>query len=220
LASLLAQVLPLAVGSALSPAMFGLQILNLSRPRSPMAWAWSMAAGAAALLLVATLAAFLLHVSTKGTHASPEMRGAVKAAAGMILLGVAVRVLTRPAADHPPSRLLEEPEKARSWVRPAAVVVGAGLVAPNVALYFPAVHEVATSGEPAGARAALVVFVFAMAMLPGAGPPLAVMALGDRARPPLDAINRWVTEHRRGFTATLCVVFGLVLAGLGLIQLL
>jgi hypothetical protein len=217
--ALLAQVLPLAVGAAVSPAMLGLQVLNLSRPRSPMAWAWSMAAGAAALLAAATLAAFLLHVSTSGSRASPESRGVVKLIAGVILLAVAVRLLTG-SHDRPPPRLLEEADDARGWVRWPAVVVGAGLVAPNLAVYFPAVHELAASREPAGARGALMVFTFAMAMLPAAGPPLAVLALGDRARPPLDAVNRWVTEHRRRFTAALCLIFGLALVGLGLTQVL
>src|SRR3954467_15964370 len=59
---LLAQVVPLAVGAAISPALLGLQVLNVSRPRSPLAWAWSVALGAALLLVVATAAALLFHL--------------------------------------------------------------------------------------------------------------------------------------------------------------
>jgi hypothetical protein len=66
----------------------------------------------------------------------------------------------------------------------------------------------------------VAVFAFTMAILPAAGPPLAVLALGEHARPGLERLNRAVTEHRREFTIALCVVFGLGLSAVGLAQLL
>ena len=81
----------------------------------------------------------------------------VKLVGAVVLFGVAVYELAgatarrrsherRPTADG----------SAGAGVHWAMVGVGAGLVLPNVALYFPAAHEVAASGEgPAGRAAAL-----------------------------------------------------------------
>jgi hypothetical protein len=57
-------------------------------------------------------------------------------------------------------------------------------------------------------------------MLPAAAPPLALMVLGERVKPPLQTLNDYVITHRRGVTAVACVVFGIVLLVSGLIQLL
>jgi hypothetical protein len=98
--------------------------------------------------------------------------------------------------------------------------VGAGLLLPNLALYFPAAHEIAGSGQAVGVRVLAFVLIFAITMLPAAAPPLALMLLGERVKAPLQALNDYVIAHRRGVTAVACLVFGTVLLVSGLIQLL
>ena len=46
------------------------------------------------------------------------------------------------------------------------------------------------------------------------------MILGDRVKAPLQALNDYVTTHRRGVTAAAGLVFGMVLVVSGLIQLI
>lgn len=215
----MAQVLPLAAGAAISPALLALQMLNLSRPRSPMAWAWSVVVGAGAVLLAATAAAFMFAFGTGGTDTDPELKGVVKLVGAGALVAVAVYELrwAKQAPPAPAHKADEDGENRR--LRGPAIGLGALLVAPNLALYFPAAHELATADESDAARLLLLVVVLGIAMLPVAAPPLAVAVLGERARPTLDAINSYVTDHRRGVTAAACVVFAVGLAVSGAVQL-
>ncbi len=218
---LLAQVLPLAAGATISPAMVGLQVINISRARNPLAWAWSVALGVALLLVAATVAALLFHIGTGGHKASPELKGVVKLVGAAVLFGVGIYELVWAKAAAPKSRMPAAAEGSEgAGVHWAMVGVGAGLILPNLALYFPAAHEVAASGEGPAVRAAALLLVFVITMVPAAVPPLALMILGDRVKAPLQALNDYVTEHRRGVTAGACLVFGLVLLVSGLIQVI
>jgi Sap, sulfolipid-1-addressing protein len=216
--SLFAQVLPLAVGAALSPALLGLQVLNISRPRAPLSWAWSVAFGVALLLVAATVVALVFHLGTGGHKASPELKGVVKLVGAAALFGVAVYELVWDKGTPPKSRAPAEEDSAGSGVHWSMVGVGAGLVLPNLALYFPAAHEIAASDEGTVGRVVAFVLLFAIAMLPAAVPPLALILLGDRVKAPLQALNDYVIAHRRGATAAACLVFGLVLLVSGVVQ--
>ena len=112
MAPLLAQVLPLAAGAAISPAMLGLQVLNVSRARNPLAWAWSVALGVALLLVVATAAALLFHIGTGGHKASPELKGVVKLVAAVVLLGVGIYEVGWGSGAPPKSRVPSAAEGA------------------------------------------------------------------------------------------------------------
>jgi hypothetical protein len=81
----------------------------------------------------------------------------------------------------------------------------------SLILYFPAVHEIGSSD--AGVTAQLVAFalLFAITMLPAVGPPLLVGLLGERARPPLERLNRVFTEHRHTIGAAVCFIFAALL---------
>ena len=220
MAPLLAQVLPLAPGAAISPALLGLQVLNVSRPRAPLSWAWSVALGAALLLVVATVAALVFHLGTGGHKASPELKGVVKLVGAGVLFAVTIYELVWASGAPPKSRLPEGDGEGGSGLHWAMAGVGAGLILPNLALYFPAAHEIAASEEATAGRVVAFLLVFAVAMLPAAVPPLALMLMGERVKPPLQALNDYVIAHRRGVTAVACVVFGIVLLVSGLIQLL
>ncbi len=180
-----------------------------------------MALGAALLLVAATVAALFFHLGTGGHKASPELKGVVKVVGAAALFGVTAYELVWASGRPPRSRLPAAGDSGDgAGVRWPMVGLGAGLLLPNLALYFPAAHEIAASGESAPARAAVFVLVFAITMLPAAAPPLALMVLGDRVKPPLQRLNDYVIDHRRGVTAVACVVFGVVLLVSGLIQLL
>lgn len=217
----MAQVLPLAAGAAVSPGLLGLQMLNLARREGPMAWAWSVSIGSAAVLLLATVAAFVFHFSTGGDGAQPEWRGVVKLSGALVLFAIASYELVW-AGEGPAPTLTDAGEVSarRGGLRAPGIGLGAVLVVPNLALYFPAAHEIAASEGADAARAVLFVVVFGITMLPVAAPPLAVRLLGERVRPALEGLNFYVTEHRRGVTATACVGFGIALAVSGAIQLL
>ncbi len=206
--SLLSQVLPLAAGAAVSPALLTLQLLTLAKGGSSLKRAWAIAAGAALVLAVEAVLAASLAVSTGGSGTTPDWKSAVKLAAAIALLVIAVRNLRKPPA--PPKE--DAPERGTGGGR--AFGLGVVLMATNVttlALYFPMVHEISTDDASLTTRLAVFAIAFAIVLIPAAGPPLAVAALGERGQSGLARLNGFVTAHHQTINATVCFLFAAVL---------
>ena len=209
MSSLLAQVVPLAAGAALSPGLLAVQMLNLSDPDGGMARAWSVLAGAAAVVLAVSVGALFVTVSLGDLVRDEELRAVVRLVAAVVLLGVAAYEWLH----HPPPGIKANgPDRAPGGTNVAWAGVGAALVAPNMALYLPAAHEIARSGVSAPGKVAAFVIAAAVALTAVAGPPLAVAALGDRVRPALASLNGFVTRNSRVVTIVACLGFAVYLA--------
>ncbi|HYI37632.1 MAG TPA: GAP family protein, partial [Thermoleophilaceae bacterium] len=218
--SLLAQVVPLAAGAAISPGLLALQMLNLSRPSGGMARAWSVLAGAAAVVAVVSVASLFVTVGLGDLGRDEKLRAVVRLVAAVVLVGVAVYELlhpTRPDAGAPAAPGGDDRRRGRIYVTSAGL--GAGLVAPNMALYLPAAHEIARSTVSAPGKLAAFLVAGAVALTPVAGPPLAVTVLGDRVRPALEALNGFVTRNSRVVTIVACLVFAVYLTITGIVGL-
>ncbi|HEX5910909.1 MAG TPA: GAP family protein [Thermoleophilaceae bacterium] len=218
--SLLAQVVPLAAGAAVSPGLLALQMLNLSRPSGGMARAWSVLAGAAAVVLAVSVGALFVTVSLGDLGRDRDLRDVIRLVAAVALVGVAVFELLHPA--RPPRRPADAPapeDPGRGPVHMASVGLGAALVAPNMALYVPAAHEIARSTVSAPEKLLAFAVAAAVALIPVAGPPVLVAVLGDRARPALEALNAFVTRNSRVVTIVACLVFAGYLAVTGIVGL-
>jgi hypothetical protein len=82
----------------------------------------------------------------------------------------------------------------------------------SIVLFFPAMHEIATSDAGLAARLVAFGLLYAIALLMAWGPPLFVTLLGARATPVLQRLNGLFTAHRRGIGAGLCLAFAAFLA--------
>jgi len=218
--SLLAQVVPLAAGAAISPGLLALQMLNLSRPSGGMARAWSVLAGAVAVVAVVSVASLFVTVGLGDLGRDRTLRAVVRMVAAVVLVGVAAYEFlhpTGPAAGPRATPGGDERRRGRIYVTSAGL--GAGLVAPNMALYLPAAHEIARSTVSAPGKLVAFLVAAAVALTPVAGPPLAVAVLDDRARPALEALNRFVTRNSRVVTIVACLVFAVYLAVTGIVGL-
>ena len=207
--SLLAQVLPLAAGAAISPALLTLQLLTLAKGGAAVKRAWAIAAGAGVVLLVEAVMALSLAESTGGSGTAPDWKSAVKLAAAVALVLVGIRNLTK--APAPPKKE-DAPERGTGAAR--SFGLGVVLMATNVttlALYFPMVHEISTDDASLGAKAVVFAIAFAIVMIPAAGPPLLVTVLGERSKAGLDRMNVFVTAHHQAINAAVCFLFALVL---------
>lgn len=205
--SLLAQVVPLAAGAALSPGLLALQMLNLSRPAGALARAWAVLAGAAAVVAAVSVGALFVTVGLGDLGRDQELRAAVRLVAAAALLGIAAYTWLHPPA---PGKQATRPDHAGSTLVMAGL--GAGLIAPNMAVYVPAAHEIARSGVAAPGKVVAFLLAGGIALMPVLAPPLAVAALGDRARPGLEALNRFVTRNSRRVTIVACLGFAVYLA--------
>lgn len=211
--NLLAIVIPLACGAAVSPTILALQLLTLSRRDAPLARSWAVAAGCALVLAGLSVLALALARSTGGSDSPSEAGGIVKLVAAALLVAVGVRQLRRPpAAAGPPRRESRHPLRQ-------SLALGAAMMASNfstVVLYFPAMHAIGIADAVAGAKVAAFLLLFAITLLPALGPPLVVTLMGARATPALERLNGFFTVHRRGIGAAICFAFAVLLAVAGL----
>jgi Sap, sulfolipid-1-addressing protein len=216
---LLGIVLPLALGAALTPTIVGVQVVTLSARQAPLKRAWMLAAGCGLVLVIESGLALALAGRTGWSDGSSTPGAIVKlvAAALLVLLGLHQLSKRRRGEDAAPAPQADEPRLGRAFA------LGAGLMATNfssLVLYFPAVHEIGSSDAGMGAQVVAFVLLFSITMLPAVGPPLVVGVLGERARPPLERLNRVFTEHRDQIGAVVCFGFAALLTAFALSALL
>lgn len=215
---LLAIVLPLALGAAVSPTLLALQLLTLSRPQRPLARAWAVAAGAALVLAGYGVLAFALARSTGGSGSPDEAGAIVKLVAAVLLLALGARQLRAPARDAPPKR-----ERTPAHPLRQSFALGAAVMLTNfstIVLFFPATHEIGVDDAALGAKVVAFALLYVVTLAPALGPPLVVTLMGARATPLLERLNRFFTARRRAIGAGICFLFAALLGAAGLHALL
>jgi len=216
---LIAEVLPLALGAAVSPAVLTVQLLVLSGPKSAIARAWAVVLGAATTLLVYSVLGTTILRNVGEHHAgnpSPAS-GWIKLLAAVLLLALAARTLSkRPtAADAHPHRIAVKLTDAG-----LTFFVGIGIVAmltnfTTLVLYLPALHEIAHSTVSVAGRVAVFAMLFLITLIPAYTPPLSASLMGSRSAPVLARLNRFTTLHQRQINAGICLVFAAFLGWQG-----
>lgn len=209
---LLGEVLPLALGAAVSPVLLTLQILVLAGRRSPLARALAVVVSCTAVLLVfAVLAATVLTVSGDREASTPY--GVVKAAAAVLLVYLAARQLFRkPTAQE--SNKKRSASRLANAATPAFLWIGALAMLTNfttLILYIPAVHAIVRSSAALVDKVVVFVILVVIVLLPVLVPFAAVAALGERVRPALTRVGDAAAAHSRQVAAGLCLVFAALL---------
>ena len=215
--SLLGDVLPLAFGAAVSPTLLGMQLLVLTGRRSPLARAWAVVVGCAFVLGVfGVLAGTVLQGG--GHHRASVTSGVIKLAAAGLLAFLGVRqILRRPTAgekhkDATGSRFANAATPSYVWIGALAMLVNFS----TLILFIPAVHDVTRSRVPFPDQVVAFAALALITLLPALVPPLIVGAMGKRADPLLDRLNRAVTRHARQIGAAICFAFAVYLGVKGI----
>lgn len=210
--SLLGEVLPLALGAAVSPVLLTLQVLVLTGRRSPLARALAVAVSCTAVLVVfAVLGVTVLTVSGHRKASTPY--GVVKAVAAALLVCLAARQLLRKPtageshAKRTSSLLAEAGTPAFLWIGALAMLTNFT----TLVLYVPAVHTIVRSGADTTEKAVVFVILVVIVLLPVLVPLVAVAALGERVRPALARLGDAAAAHSREVSAALCLVFAALL---------
>jgi hypothetical protein len=219
--ALMASVLPLALGAAISPTLLALQLLVLSGPTKRLARGWALAAGSMLVLAAFSLLGFTvlnhLHQADHGHH---SLRGAIIAfvAAGLLA------VLALRSLHHHPTSGEEHKERTagRLGTAPTFWFLGVGAVGmvvnfSTLVLFLAALHELTRSTVGTLDRTVVFAVLFVVTLLPVLVPVGLVSVLGDRADPPLNAAHTFVTRHARAIGIAVEVVFAayLVWKGIG-----
>ncbi len=218
--ALLATVLPLALGAAVSPTLFALEVLVLSGRRHPVSRGWAVAGGATAMLVIYTLLGLtvLEHVVHRRNHSVTD--AAIDLGAAILLALLAIRALRRhPTAaeshNRMASRMVDEPTVSFWGLGAFAMLVNFS----TLVLFLTALHQISHSSVDLAEKAVVGVILILIALLPVLLPVLLVTVLGHRADPVLSRLNEFFSSHAREITAGIEIIFCLLLLFKGIGEL-
>jgi threonine/homoserine/homoserine lactone efflux protein len=214
------QILPLAIGVALSPVPVIAVVLMLGTPRGVsngpafvLGWIVGLSVAGAVVLLVSSGA----DASDEGAPA--DWVGWLKIALGLLLLAVAVKQWrSRPRGG--------EQAKLPKWMRTIdgftagrSVAMGVALSAinpKNLLLIVGAAAAIAQTGIPAGEQAAAFAVFVVIATL-GPGLPVAIyFTMRARSERILGDIEGWMAANNATIMAVLCLLIAAKLVGDGI----
>jgi hypothetical protein len=210
MSGLLGDVVPLALGAAISPVLFLLQLNALTGTR-PIARGAALTAGAAIVLIVGSTVGVLL--GGTGFSERETLQAVINIAFGVLLLAVGLRALLRPPKPKP-----TEPDAGPKSVR-SAFLAGAGGMATNVttfALYVPALALIAGSNLPLGQRGLAGLIILLITLMVAWVPLLLAVAIPPASDRLLPALGNWMNANNRWIQVVLCFGFGIWLLAKGL----
>lgn len=212
---LLARVVPLALGAAVSPTVLALQLVIVEGRRAA-ARGLAYCAGVGSVLALLTVAGLLVHHTGVVTPVQREVTRALDTTIGALLLLLALGTVLRARArgagapvDAPPP----DPSSAAHAGLASAALVGAAMMLTSfstILLYLPAMHEVAAARVEAAAKAVAVAVAVVITSLPATLPLLARVALPGPSAQVFDRLHAVVSRHQRTIGVTVEVVFGAV----------
>jgi threonine/homoserine/homoserine lactone efflux protein len=216
-ADAIGQILPFAVGVAISPVPIIGVILMLATPQARSngpAFIFGWVAGLAIVGTVVLLAASGADASDQGQPA--DWASVLKLVLGLLLLLVAARQWRgRPRAgqEAPMPKWMQTID---GFTAGKAAGFGVALSAANpknLLFVIGAATTIAQTGASSGSQAvALAVFIIIATL--GTGTPVVLyFALGARSKPILDDLKDWMSHNNAAIMAVLCLVIGAKLIG-------
>ena len=216
-ADAIGEILPLAVGVALSPVPIIAVVLLLATPRGRMTggafaagWLMGSAALGALCLLVAGQAD-----ATEGREPS-DWTGVLKLALGMLLIALAVRQWRGRSEEVGDQKMPGWMTRLDAFTAPRAFALAAAassLNPKNLGLTIGAAVTIAETGLDPGDQAAAMAVFTGLASLGVVGPIVAYLALGERASGVLDALKSWMLRYYPAIVSMLLLVLGVTLLG-------
>ncbi len=203
--TLLARVLPLALGAAISPTLFVGVVLLLSSPGHPRARAVAFGVGAALpLVAIAVVGLIVFRHALAGGHF--RISPVVDLVFGAILLLLALRLALKPstANTRQPHPVGAGPAKC--------VLLGLGLMVANfssLVLFIPAVKDVAAAVSVGlGGKLVILVIVMLIVLLAVLVPVLLYTLAPDRAQAVLVPLVTKTRSHSHAISLAVCLIFG------------
>jgi threonine/homoserine/homoserine lactone efflux protein len=213
----LGNVLPLAVAIAIFPVPVIAVVLLLGPERElakgaafALAWCLGLTAVGAAMLLVGGAA----DGSDDGRPAG--WLSLLLLALGLLSLAAAVKQLrSRPrAGEQPPTPGWMRTIGEFTTIRAGGAGFALAAVNPkNVLLAVAAGAEIAAEGLPANQQAGVLLCFVLVASVGVLAPVAVAVVLGERSRPLLDGIRRWMERNNAVVTAVLLLLIGVKLIG-------
>lgn len=214
----LGDLLPTAIGVALSPVPIIAVVLMLATPRG-RANGVAFAVGWVLGLVAVSVAVLLLASGADTSSSASDTVSWGKVVLGVVLLALAVRSWrTRPRAGAE-AELPGWMSKLDTFTPVRSLVLGAALsgVNPkNLALTAAAAASIAQAGIAGGPTAVAVAVFVVLGSLTVAGPVVVALAARDKSAAALSALRQFMSQHNTAIMMVVLVVFGAKLVGDGL----
>lgn len=228
-------ILPLALGSAVSPLVLVAQILTVTRSGSGLRAGWWFGLGSAVVVALWIALALVVGHGLPQSAPGPDPESAgLRLVLALVLLGLGLKLLQAAPASVESSGVSQSPaqdgsstgseERQATRRHPLRRAFGLGLVTmasnlTSLVLVFPAVHDLGRDRLPGLQEALLVGLIALCALLPSLAPPLVLLVSGASGRRQLERLHGWTQAHQRQISGALCLGFGLLLALSGLSSL-
>lgn len=214
------EILPLAIGVAVSVVPIVAVILMLFTERASANSLSFLAGWAIGLIAVGTITLAIAAGSGAVTDAGEPKNGVgiVKLVLGVGLLFLAYRNWrSRPTdgAEAPTPKWMASIDTFGPGKSAGLAALLSGVNPKNLALTVGAATTIAASGLSTGAQIGTLAVFIVLASLTVAAPVVAYLVAGSRADDMLDSVKSWLIAHNNAIMAVLFLVFGAKLVGDG-----
>ena len=205
-APVLLEILPLALGAAVSPLVVAGEIYCISEPEAGLRRGWLFTAGSALVVGIwLAIGLAMGHALPTRPDGADAISVALRLAMGLVMLVLGIQLLL-----HPPrgATAPSGPGPKRPELR--AFALGVGVMAQNMSslvLFFPAVADITRAGKASGGEAMPLTVLVLLTLSPCLVPPLLVSLGGQGGRTLLDRFNRWLKPKQ--WALGLMVFFGM-----------
>jgi len=212
-------LLPLALGVAISPVPVIAVILMLMAPRAKAASVAFMIGWVLGVTLVVTVVTLLVPSEDSGSEEPSTWSSVVKILLGLLLVAIAVkqwRGRPRPGQEATLPAWMAAVDSMNAVKAGGLGLALSALNPKNLTLSLAAGVSIGTA-DLSGEETALCLLVFVViASVTVAGPVLAYLVAHEQMRHPLEELRRWLTANNAVVMSVLLLVIGVALLGKGI----
>jgi threonine/homoserine/homoserine lactone efflux protein len=212
-------LLPSAVGVALSPVPIVAVILMLGTPRARSNGPAFAVGWMAGLTIVTVVVLWLAGGADDGDSGTSTAVDIVKLVFGLVLLLVAVqqwRARPRPGQEPAMPKWMQALGQSTAGRSLGLGALLSGVNPKNLALVVAVGATLAQAGLSAGGDVVAVAVFVVIGSVTVAGPVLAYLVAGERARGPLESAKQFMAGNSAVIMAVVCLILAAKLVGAGL----
>jgi hypothetical protein len=214
------EILPLAIGIAISPVPIIAIILMLITPKARSNGLAFLGGWLLGLAIVGTIVLIVANTAGVATSSGPSKTvSAIKLVLGLLLLFAAWRQFQKRPAPGEEAPLPKWMKALDSFTPARSLAIGAllsGVNPKNLVLNATAAAGIAQTGLSGVEQAVVLLVLIVVASIGVAAPVGVYFLMGDRAVSVLDSWKAWLAANNATVMTVLLLVFGVVLVGKGI----
>lgn len=214
------EILPFAIGIAISPVPIIAIILMLITPKARSNGLAFLAGWLLGLVVVGTIVLIVADTAGVSTSSGPSKTvSAIKLVLGLLLLALAWRQFGKRPRRGEEAPMPKWMKALDAFTPGRSLGIGAvlsGVNPKNLMLNGAAAATIAQAGLSGGGQAVVLIVLVLVGSLGIIAPVAVYFAMGDKAAPVLDEWKSWLSANNAAVMVVLFLVFGVVLVGKGI----